>query len=132
MYTITTVTASVLSIILIILSIKIVTLRKRYKISLGADGHEDLARAVRAHGNFAEYTPITLILILCAEANKANWVVLFILALFFILGRMFHAYAFIYNKQHFKFRTRGMILTFSILICLSILNLALVLLKLIN
>jgi uncharacterized membrane protein YecN with MAPEG domain len=132
MYPITTLTASLLSIIFIIISIKTIKLRHQYKISLGASGHEDLERLIRAHGNFAEYTPISLILMLCAEANKANWIILFILALLFILGRAFHAYAFIFNKHHFKFRVRGMVLTFSVLICLSVLNIFLVLFKLTN
>lgn len=132
MYIITTLTASLLTIIFIIISIKIIKLRHQYKISLGANGYEDLKRVIRAHGNFAEYTPITLILLLCAEANNANWIILFILALFFILGRVSHAYAFIFNKQHFKFRVRGMVLTFSVLLSLAALNIILVLLKLTN
>jgi uncharacterized protein len=132
MYTITALTASLLSIIFMIISIRIIKLRHQYKISLGAQGHDDLERAIRAHGNFAEYTPITLILILCAEANNANWIILLILAFFFILGRIIHAYAFIFNKQHFKFRVRGMVLTFSALISLAVLNITLVLLNLTN
>ncbi|MDP3269354.1 MAG: MAPEG family protein [Legionella sp.] len=129
MYPITTVTTSLLSIILIIVSIKIIKLRREYKVSLGDNGHKDLERVIRAHGNFIEYTPITLILMLCAEANQAHWVILFILALFFILGRALHAYAFIYNKTHFKFRVRGMILTFSVILFLAVLNISLILFK---
>lgn len=132
MYIITTLTASLLAILFLIISLKIIKLRKHYKISLGASGHDDLELVIRAHGNFAEYTPITLILMLCAEANKANSILLFIIALFFILGRMMHAYAFIFNKQHFKFRVRGMLLTFYPLIALAALNIILLLLKLIN
>lgn len=132
MYTITPLTASLLTIIFMIISIKIIKLRHQYKISLGSSGHEDLEKVIRAHGNFAEYTPIALILMLCAEANKANWIILLILALLFILGRTLHAYAFIFNKQHFKFRVRGMVLTFSVLICLAVLNIILVLFKLTN
>ena len=101
MYPITTLTASLLSIIFIIISLKIIKLRRQYKVSLGASGHEDLERSTRAHGNFAEYTPISLLLMFLAEANKANWILLVILALLFILGRTLHAYAFIFNKQHF-------------------------------
>jgi len=66
---------------------------------------------------------------LCAEANQAHWVILFILALFFILGRVLHAYSFIYNIKHFKFRVRGMILTFSVILFLAVLNIILILFK---
>ncbi|HRD69196.1 MAG TPA: hypothetical protein PK657_03545, partial [Legionella sp.] len=41
MYPITTVTTSLLSIILIIVSIKIINLRREYKVSLGNNGHQD-------------------------------------------------------------------------------------------
>ena len=130
MYLITTLTASLLTIIFVIISIKIIKLRHEYKVSLGAGGHEDLERVIRTHANFSEYTPIMLILTLCAEANKANGIILITLALFFILGRIFHAYAFIFNKHHFKLRVRGMVLTFSVLFCLAVLNIILVLFKL--
>jgi len=130
MYPVTTLTASLLTIIFVIISIKIIKLRHQYKISLGAGGHEDLERVIRTHSNFAEYTPITLILILCAEANKANGIILTTLALFYILGRILHAYAFILNKYHFKLRVRGMVLTFSVLFCLAVLNIILVLFSL--
>lgn len=76
MYPTTTLTACLLAVIFIIISAKIIRLRYQHKVSIGAQNHEELERAIRAHGNFAEYTPILLILMLCAEANKANWVVL--------------------------------------------------------
>jgi uncharacterized membrane protein YecN with MAPEG domain len=104
------------------MSLKIVKLRHLHKVSLGAQGHEDLEKTIRAHGNFAEYTPIALILMLCAEVNKANWIILSILVFLFILGRILHAYAFIINKHHFKFRVRGMTLTFLTIVCLAVLN----------
>ena len=127
MLAITTLTASILSILYFSMSAKIIKLRKRYRISIGGAGHKDLEMAIRAHGNFAEYTPIVLLLMLCAEANKANGIMLLILAVLFILGRICHAYAFIFNKYHFKLRTIGMLLTFFILIYLSVLNVILLL-----
>jgi uncharacterized protein len=39
-------------------------LRKQFKVLIGDAGHERLLRASRAHGNFAEYVPIALILLL--------------------------------------------------------------------
>jgi uncharacterized protein len=84
-------------------------------------------RKVGSNNNFFYIINADCLLVLCAEANKANWIILFILALFFILGRIIHAYAFIFNQQHFKFRVRGMFLTFSVLISLAVLNIILVL-----
>lgn len=125
MYPITMLTASLLAFLFVIISLRIVRLRYRYKVSLGAGDNKHLEMTVRAHGNFAEYVPIALILMLCAEANQANIVILSILACSLILGRLFHAYAFAFNKMHFKFRVRGMILTFLTIGLLAILNIIL-------
>lgn len=127
MYIITTLAVSLLSILFVVISLKIITLRHRYKVSLGSNGHEDLEKIIRAHGNFAEYVPIALILLLCAEANHANWIVLSILVGLLIVGRLFHTWAFIFNKHHYKFRSRGMVLTLTVIICLSLLNIILLL-----
>lgn len=125
MYIITTLVASFLSLLFIALSLKVIMLRHRYKVSLGASGHEDLEKMIRGHGNFAEYVPIALILLLCAEANHADSTVLSILGGLLILGRLFHAWAFIFNKYHYRFRSRGMVLTLIVIACLSLLNIIL-------
>ncbi|CAM2886792.1 glutathione S-transferase [Legionella steigerwaltii] len=129
MYPITTITGSLLALAYIYLSLQVVTLRHRHKVSVGSKEFADLEMAIRAHGNFGEYVPFTLILLFCAEANKANWIVLVTLVFFFILGRIFHAYAFLKSKHHLKFRVRGMILTFIVMAFLSFLNLVLLFLK---
>ncbi|KTD71446.1 glutathione S-transferase [Legionella steelei] len=129
MYPMTTLAASLLALAYIYLSVQVVTLRHKYKVGMGSKEFADLEMAVRAHGNFGEYVPLTLILLLCAEVNSANWIVLCTLIFFFILGRIFHAYAFLTANHHLKFRTRGMILTFSVMACLSLLNLALLFLN---
>jgi MAPEG family len=46
------------------LSLGLIALRKQFKMLIGDVGHERLLRASRAHGNFAEYVPIALILLL--------------------------------------------------------------------
>ncbi|KTD32935.1 glutathione S-transferase [Legionella nautarum] len=122
MYPITMLTASLLSFLYIIISMKIIKLRHQYRVSMGSGGNEHLERIIRAQANFAEYVPLSLILMLCAEANQVNLIILSILACILILGRLFHAYAFIFNKKHFKFRVRGMILTFTAIILLATLD----------
>lgn len=125
MYPITTLSSSVLALIFIAMSIKIIKLRYTHQIAIGHGEHSDLERSIRAHSNFSEYVPLALILMLCAEANQANRLVLSLFACVFILGRLSHAYAFLWNKQHFTFRKRGMYLTFISLLCLSLFNLLL-------
>lgn len=122
MYPITTLSASLLALIFISISIRIIKLRYKHQISIGSGGNEQLARIIRGHGNFAEYVPIALILMLCAEANQANPMILGGLAVIFVLGRLLHAYAFVFDKMYFKSRFRGMILTFGALILLAVLD----------
>lgn len=129
MYPVTTITSAILAIAFVVISIKIIKFRKLYKVSIGGHGHEDLKMTIRAHGNFSEYVPLTLILILCAEANNTNPVILSILALAFIVGRFCHAYAFVVNKDHFKYRVAGMILTFFCITALALLNTILVIVR---
>jgi uncharacterized membrane protein YecN with MAPEG domain len=56
--------AGVNILILLALSVLVVSGRRRHKIRLGDAGNEDFARAVRAHGNAAEYIPAGLVGIL--------------------------------------------------------------------
>ncbi|MCE0721662.1 MULTISPECIES: MAPEG family protein [Legionella] len=129
MYPITTLTGSLLALGYIYLSLQVIKLRRKYKVVLGCNEFTELEMAIRAHGNFNEYAPLILILLLCAEANQANWIVLLILVFFFIVGRIIHAYAFLKEKHHLKYRMQGMTITFIVIICLSFLNLSLLFLK---
>jgi uncharacterized membrane protein YecN with MAPEG domain len=56
--------AGVNILILLVLAVLVVAGRRKHKIRLGDAGNEDFARAVRAHGNAAEYSPAGLVGIL--------------------------------------------------------------------
>ncbi|AWN75574.1 MAPEG family protein [Legionella anisa] len=129
MYPITTLTSSLLALGYMYLAIQVIKLRRKHKVAFGCKEFTDLEMAIRAHGNFSEYIPLTLILLLCAEANQANWIVLLTLVFFFILGRIVHAYAFLKEKHRLKCRIQGMTITVFVIICLSFLNLGLLFLK---
>ena len=47
--------------LLLILSVMVVRLRQKHRVSLGDDGIPELARAIRAFGNATEYVPAGLI-----------------------------------------------------------------------
>ena len=55
--------ASLLGICYLYLSFLVIGARRRHQVGIGDGGHEDLSRLTRAHGNFSEYVPITLIMI---------------------------------------------------------------------
>jgi uncharacterized membrane protein YecN with MAPEG domain len=119
----TTITASILTVMLIRLSFAVIRLRRNHRIALGAGGHSGLERAIRAQGNFAEYVPFGLILLGCLEINRApKWLVA-IPAMTLIVGRVLHAKGINELPPIFTNRIRGMQITFGTLLFLVASNL---------
>jgi uncharacterized protein len=110
MYTISTIFTSVCLILYLLLSVNAAMTRRRSGLAIGEKDNENLARAVRAHGNFSEYTPLFLISFVLLESVQASSNYLILVGLFFLLGRIFHAYSMFSKKE--LFRALGMILTF--------------------
>jgi len=123
MLIVTSIVASALTIIFIQLSFAVIGLRRKNKVGLGSGGHEDLERAIRAQGNFAEYVPFGIILIACLELNGAPWWLVAIPGITLIVGRMIHAKGINVPPPDFSKRILGMKFTFNTLIALVILNL---------
>ena len=124
MLIITSVIASALTIIFVRLSLAVIGLRRKNKVGLGSGGHEDLERAIRAQGNFAEYVPFGIILIACLELNGAPWWLVIIPGITLIIGRLIHAKGINEPPPDFSKRVLGMKLTFMTLIGLVVMNLA--------
>jgi uncharacterized membrane protein YecN with MAPEG domain len=124
MLLITSIIAAILTLIFIKLSFAVISLRRKNKVGLGNGGHDDLERAIRAQGNFAEYVPFGLILIACLELNGAPWWLVAIPGLTLIIGRLIHARGINEPPPNFNKRVLGMKFTFGTLISLAVLNLA--------
>ena len=123
MLLITSIIASALTLIFIKLSFAVIALRRKKKVGLGNGGHEELERAIRAQGNFAEYVPFGIILIACLELNGAPWWLVVITGITLIMGRLIHAVGINIPPPDFSKRILGMQLTFGTLITLVVLNL---------
>jgi len=124
MLLLTSIIASLLTIIFIKLSFAVIGLRRKNKVGLGSGGHDDLERAIRAQGNFVEYVPFGIILIACLELNGAPWWLVLIPGITLIVGRLIHAVGINEPPPNFSKRVTGMKFTFNTLIALVILNLA--------
>jgi len=124
MLLITSIIAAVLTIVFIGLSFAVIGLRRKNKVSLGSGGYEDLERAIRAQGNFAEYVPLGIILIACLELNGAPWWLIAIPGATLIIGRLIHAVGMNTPPPDFSKRVLGMKFTFYTLITLVVLNLS--------
>jgi uncharacterized membrane protein YecN with MAPEG domain len=70
---------------------------------------------MRVHANFAEYTPIAIILVGFVEGLKYNVIIVHILLTAFLLGRIIHAYGLSKIDEDFRFRVFGMVLTFNVI-----------------
>jgi len=91
---ITLATAGILGLIYLSLTIGVVRGRFKSKVMLGdgsgKPGGDGLYVAVRAHGNFAEYVPLALILLGGIEmAGAPRWLCL-VLAAMLVVGRLLH------------------------------------------
>jgi len=123
MLLITAIVASILTIIFVKLSFAVIALRRKNQVGLGSGGHDELERAIRAQGNFAEYVPFGIILIACLELNGAPWWLVAIPGITLIVGRLIHAKGIQMPPPDFSRRVLGMKFTFGTLISLVILNL---------
>ena len=83
--------AGVLGLGLIVLSLRVVQLRRSAKVGLGTGGDRRIERAIRCQANFAEYVPMTLILLAFAEIAGTSPLVLHVLCAALVAGRIAHA-----------------------------------------
>lgn len=108
--------AGLLALILVFLAARVIRLRVRHRVGIGDGGQPDLARAIRVHGNFVEYTPLGLLLILLIElAGYAPWLVQ-TLGGALVAGRLLHALGLSRSSGESMPRLIGMVLTFAVLV----------------
>jgi uncharacterized membrane protein YecN with MAPEG domain len=115
MLVVTATFASFLALMFIKLSFAVIGFRRKNRVSIGAGGVDELERAIRAHGNFAEYVPLGLFLIGALELNGAPQALVAILGALLVLGRYFHAKGINEAPPEFANRVKGMKLTFAAL-----------------
>lgn len=115
--------ASLLALCYLYLSFSVIGARRGARVSVGDGGNSDLARAVRVHGNFSEYVPITLILLACLESLAPQQWVLHAGACALLFGRLLHAYGLRHHEGVSWQRIAGMLLTFSSMLFLAGTNL---------
>lgn len=105
-----------LCVLYVVLSYRVIGIRKRLRVGLGDGGDSSLNRAIRVHGNFSEYVPLALIVIALVEINGAwPWLV-HILGLLLLAGRCAHAWGVSQPVENFRFRVFGMLSTFAVMV----------------
>lgn len=94
--------------------------RIAHKVSIGDGGNDALTARMRAHGNYTEYTPFFLILLLLIELARGSELWLWIVGAVYILARIAHVYGMEARGKPGKLRSIGIIVTMLVLLGLSI------------
>ncbi len=114
---ITPIYAAIFTLIMVGLSAYVIKMRYKHRVVLGDGGNREMLRAIRAHGNFIEYVPMALILLVILELNGGDEIVLHGLAGTLLGGRIAHLIGL--NAKKPIFRQLGMVLTYGVLVGLA-------------
>jgi uncharacterized membrane protein YecN with MAPEG domain len=108
--------AGLAAIILLVLTVRVILLRRRLAVGIGSGGHDALELAIRCHGNFTEYVPVVLILLASAELSGAGAGTLHAIGILLIVGRMLHAWGLAQSRGTSFGRAAGIVLTVAALV----------------
>jgi uncharacterized membrane protein YecN with MAPEG domain len=89
---ITTLYALPLIVIFFPLWIAVSSVRSELKCSIGDNGDKNLLLVIRRHGNFIEWVPFTLVLMILAEAQGTGATWLHAAGILLLIGRLAHPF----------------------------------------
>lgn len=115
--------AALLTLMYLALAAYVVKGRLGNQIVIGDGENMKLRSRIRAHANFAEYTPLFLLLLAFIEVDSFPDNGIHALGTTFIIGRLFHMYGLLVQEQYeggklttsAAWRTRGMIITLTVM-----------------
>ena len=108
--------AALLALFYVYLSARTIGVRRNAKISVGDGGDDSMLRAMGMHANFAEYAPITLLLLAFMEIQGGQSWMLHTLGALLLIARLSHAYGISSLEAPGKFRVAGMAGTFTTIV----------------
>jgi len=111
--------AALCGVLLIALALNIVRLRLGRRVPLGMGEDSALEQPVRVHGNFTEYAPTFLVLLLLAELGGAAFWFLHLAGAAFVMGRLLHAYGLSTVRARSFGRFYGSVLSWTSILALS-------------
>ena len=104
--------AALLGLMMIALSFWVSFARRRAGVSLGWGEDPELMRRVRAFGNFAEWVPLALLLLIMAEAAGAPAAAIHFGGAALVIGRVLHPVGLFPHRLVTPLRVAGMVGTY--------------------
>lgn len=116
---ITSLYAAALALLVVALLLRVVLLRNRFRVGIGAGGQEVLGRAVRAHANAIETVPLALLLMLLVELGSIAPAWLHGAGIALVAGRGAHALGLSRHAGMSAGRLVGTVLTLGVILFLA-------------
>ncbi len=107
MLEITPLYAMVLGVLMLILWFKVTKHRAQMQISIGDGGDTVLHEKIRRHGNFIEWVPLVLLMMLFAELRGAGTVWLHLAGALLVVSRALHPFGLRANNASHVLRIVG-------------------------
>lgn len=102
------------------LSLRVSRLRIMHQIGIGHGGVHELEQAIRTHGNFMEYVPLALILLIAAQLLDANFWLILVGSVALVVGRVLHAIGLSRTGGRTQARSIGIVLTYGVIALMSL------------
>lgn len=114
--TIVPIYAAIFAVMLVVLSLRVASMRGEVRVAIG-DGHNKLLqRRIRVQGNFTEYVPMALMLFTFVEIQGwPRWLVHTLCAVL-LAARLVHAYGVGQEPEDIRIRATGMATTALLLV----------------
>lgn len=107
---------ALLAILFLILSVRVILARRTARVTIGDGGDLALLRRQRVQANFAEYVPLVLVLMVCAELGGSDGWQIHAIGGLLLVGRAIHAVSVSRVRENVRWRVVAMMLTFASLI----------------
>jgi uncharacterized protein len=107
--------AALLALLFCVLALRVLRLRVQLGVTLGDGGHAHLQRAVRAHGNFAEFVPLALLLLLLLELSSLPAAYLHGYGGLLLLARLLHALGVSQRYEKVVWRITAKVMTINLM-----------------
>ena len=114
--------AGLLGLLMLVLSFRVVAVRRATSIGLGDGGDALLLSRIRIHGHFAEYVPLALLLMLILEVNGTSSTWLHGLGVALVVGRLAHVQGLTQGTGANPGRLVGNMLTWGVILVAAVKN----------